>query len=245
MSRSLQMSMFTGLRQASSIYYPAHSKNGVNVSQRLVVNAYMNIASKANDGKGRNEAISLTCWGKGADILALCLTPGKEFNAICDLHVYQGRVFHNDQPLQATDGTPITTKKYSYTIRQFDLGNDSFKHIMNEIQLQIRGEHWWMQGTQDYENFRALLKARMTVQFDPSLGTFGFAEVRKPEGANISAYIPNAPVNTTAMPAATIGMAPNPAAVAAAFGAPVRPATPVQTLAKPINAAASFVPRGV
>lgn len=245
MSRSLQVSVFTGLRQARSIYYPMHSKNGVNISQRLVVNAYMNIPSKANDGKGRNESISLTCWGKGADILALCLTRGKEFNAICDLHVYQGRVFVNDQPLIGQDGNPIMTKKYSYTIRQFDLGNDSFKHIMNEIQLGIRGPNWWMQGHQDYENFRALLKARMTVAYDPNMDTYGFADVRKPEGAGIGAPIANMPSQTPA----AVGSAPTPAAVAAAFtgtapATPVQPVQPVQP-AQPINAVASFMPKGV
>jgi hypothetical protein len=274
MSRSLQFSVFTGLRQASSIYYPAHSKNGVNVSQRLVINAYMNIASKANGGKGRSEVISTTAWGKAADVMALCITPGKEFSVFADLHVYQGRVWYNDQPLTAPDGTAITTKKYGYTIRQFDLGNDAFKHIMNEIQAGLRGMNWWMQGTQEYENFRAMLKGRMTIQFDPSIPSFGFAEVRMPEGTNIAAYIPNQSANTTAMPVAVpmtghtmtaVGTAVNPAAVAAAFGgAAAVPAVPAATtvltppvipVAQPATAAVlpasvvapaqSFIPKGV
>jgi hypothetical protein len=272
MSRSLQFSAFTGLRQASSIYYPAHSKNGVNVSQRLVINAYMNIASRANGGKGRSEVISTTAWGKAADVMALCITPGKEFSIFADLHVYQGRVWYNDQPLTAPDGTAITTKKYGYTIRQFDLGNDAFKHIMNEIQAGLRGMNWWMQGTPEYESFRTMLKGRMTIQFDPSLPSFGFAEVRMPEGTNIAAYIPNQTTNTTAMPVAvpmnqntlaTVGAAVNPAAVAAAFGgatavpaATTVVAPPVIPVVQPAASAAvlpaavvapaqSFIPKGV
>jgi hypothetical protein len=252
MSRSLQFSVFTGLRQASSIYYPAHSKNGVNVSQRLVINAYMNIASKANGGKGRSEVISTTSWGKAADVLALCITPGKEFSVFADLHVYQGRVWYNDQPLTAPDGTAITTKKYGYTIRQFDLGNDAFKHIMNEIQAGLRGMNWWMQGTAEYENFRAMLKGRMTIQFDPSIPSFGFAEVRMPEGANVAAYIPNQPTNAAAMPVAVpmtgntmaaVGAAVNPAAVAAAFGGTTAPAA--ATVVAPALAPAAVLPATV
>jgi hypothetical protein len=226
MSRSLQSSQFTGLRQASSIYYPAHSKNGVNVSQRLQINAYMNIASKANNGAGRSEVITLTGWGKLADVLALCITPGKEFHAHADLNVYKGRVWHNDQPLAAPDGTAILTKKYGYTIRQFDLGVDSFKHICNEIQDGTRTANWWVQGTQDYENFRAVIKARMKLQYQPGQPKFGFAEVRIPEGTNIAApiaeaakaFAPNV-VPAAILPTTVVGAAPNPAAVAAAFGA--------------------------
>jgi len=248
MSRSMQMSFFSGLRQASCTYIPAHSKNGVNVSQRLLISAYQNIASRANGGDGRSEAIPFTIWGKGADVLALCLTPGKEFTCFADLHIYQGRVYTpsapgvDGTPITLQDGTPLTTKKFSFTIRQFDLGNDSHKHIMREIQAQVRGEKFWMQGHPDYENFRALLKARMSVQFDPNSPTFGFARIRLPQGAGIGAWIQGQSVDRTAQPDAVInaGNATDAAVVAKAFGGAAKASTP-----GPVNAAQSFQLAGV
>jgi hypothetical protein len=249
MSRSLQISMFHNLRLASMTYHNAHSKNGVNVSQRLVVNAYLNMATRS--GEDKSEAIALTAWNKGADILAICLTPGKEFTAICDLNVYTAPVYHNNQ-IVSVGGAQLTRKAYGYTIRQFDLGNDSFKHIMDEIQRGVRGPNWWMKGHPDYENFRALLKGRMGLvgHFDPSIHAagFGFAPVKLAQGAGIGAYIPGQKADSKTMPAATFmngpGAATTPQAVAAAFG--VRPAVSVAPTAQPINPANSFVvPAGV
>lgn len=257
MSRSLQLSVFHNLRLASMTYHPAHSKNGVNVSQRLVINAYMNMATRS--GEDKSEAITLTAWNKAADILAICLTPGKEFTVFGDLNVYQAPVYYNDQIMAAPDGTQLTRKAYGYTIRQFDLGNDSFKHIMNEIQAGTRGPNWWLKGHQDYENFRALLKGRMGLvgHFDPSQHAkqFGFAPVKLAQGAGIGAYIPGQKVDTKTMPNAefvggAVGGATNAATVAKAFGGVIpgttaAPAAPTAPTA-PVAPANSFgMPAGV
>ena len=128
-ARSLQMSEFIGLRVASTSYYPAHNKNGVNISQRLVINAFCNIASRANDGKGRSEVITLTAWGKLADSCAISMSPGKEFHCFAELHTYEGRVFDNNPPLARQDGTLITTRKTSFTIVRLLFGMESAKTI--------------------------------------------------------------------------------------------------------------------
>jgi single-stranded DNA-binding protein len=104
-ARSLQMSVFSGLRVASSNYFPAHSKNGVNVSQRCTINAFMNIASKANNGEGRNDVINLTAWGKLGDVCAKSMSPGKEFHCSAKLKTFDARVWHNQQPVTMGDGT--------------------------------------------------------------------------------------------------------------------------------------------
>lgn len=247
MSRTLQVTSFADLVRASSNYIPAHSKNGKNISQRLNVGAFMNIASSANEGKGRHEVIQLTAWGKAADVLAICLTPGKTFSCIADMHVYEGRVFVNTGTKENPDyqpvtykGQPVMTDKISFTIRQFSLGADSHKHIMNEIQGGFRGMNWWMQGHPDYEAFRNLLKARMTTQFNPQLKKFGFADVRLPEGAGIGAYIQGQSVDRNEQPVATsmtdpaaivgagYGNAVNADAVKAAFSGGAQPAATVQ-----------------
>jgi hypothetical protein len=49
-------------------YYAAHSKNGVNVSQRLTCRMAVNKPGKQNEGKGTVQYINMTFWGKMADV---------------------------------------------------------------------------------------------------------------------------------------------------------------------------------
>lgn len=189
-ARSIQQSFFSGLRNASSAYHPAHNKNGVNISQRLVINAFMNIASRANDGAGRNDVISLTAWGKLADVCAKSMSPGKEFNCLAELHVYPGRVFDNDTMLIRADGTPITTKKMSFTIVRLTFGEESNKHIADEIQKGFRPIDWNQMGSAGNAAWREKLRARSAIMFDPAQPVFGFAKVIPATGPGISAYNP-------------------------------------------------------
>lgn len=239
-ARSLEVHMFAGLRVASTTYYPAHSKNGKNVSARLVINAFKNIASSANDGEGRNEVIQLTAWGKLADICAKSMSPGKEFNSTCDLHVYDGRVFHNSQPVQMADGTVLTTKKQSYTIVRLTFGEESNKLIAHEMQAMLNGKPmrpagWNQVGSADHAEWVLTLKARQAVQFDSNLPTFGYARVIIPAGQGIAAYNPQldnrqAPL-AGAVENAVVNAAANPAVVNNAFATPAENAAPIETAA--------------
>ena len=209
-ARSLSMSMFSGLRVASTNFTPEYSKNGKNVSAKLTINAFMNIASRANNGEGRSEAVPFTVWGKLAHICAKSMSPGKEFNCIANLHVYDGRVFNksvNGQPgtqVLAADGTPLTTKKFSYTISMLTFGEESNKHIMNEIQAgpNVRPAGWNVAGSLDAKTWKEILIARQAVQFNPASPTYGYARVYMPQGSGIGAYVPQAQsgpaANTTA-----------------------------------------------
>jgi hypothetical protein len=238
-ARSIQASFFSGLRVASTVYTPAHSKNGKNISARLTINAFMNIPSRANEGEGRTEAVPFTLWDKMADIGAKVLSPGKEFNCLAQLHVYSGRVFVNNQPIADSQGNLIMTKKFSYTIRQITFGEESEKHIMNEIQAQLRPVNWRVPGHPEQLRWKEILKARMALAFAPNMTQYGFAKVSLPTGAGIGAYIPNAPAS--ASPAAMGAALVTPSAVATAFGGfntVAAPATPKAT-------AGFFVPQGV
>jgi len=230
-ARSLEVHMFAGLRVASTTYYPAHSKNGKNVSARLVINAFKNIASSANDGEGRNEVIQLTAWGKLADICAKSMSPGKEFNSTADLHVYDGRVFHNQQPVTMADGTVLTTKKQSYTIVRLTFGEESNKLIAHEIQNNIRPAGWNQVGSAEHQAWVATLKARQAIQFDAKLPTFGYARVIVPTGQGIGAYDPQLSQSNLAQSVenAVVNAAANPGAVASAFSTPAETTTPPAT----------------
>jgi len=244
-ARSLQSSNFSGLRVASSIYYPAHSKNGVNVSQRCTINAFMNIASKANDGEGRNDVIQLTAWGKLGDVCAKSMSPGKEFHCGAKLKTYDARVFFNDQPMTYPDGTLITVRKVGFSITELTFGEESAKHIANEIQAGIRPPDWNLAGAAGYATWRETLKKRNTLVFDPAQPVFGYAKVILPQGPGIGAYTPQstpgfagaAPI-TGAVEAAVVAAAGNPAVPGAAlftspaqpgFAAPITTASPAAT----------------
>lgn len=233
-ARSLQMSFFSGLRVASTNYYERHSKNGNNISQRLSISAFMNIASSANQGEGRNESITLTAWGKLADICAISMSPGKEFNCLAELHVYQGRVFHNNQPVVMQDGTTLTSKKYSFTIVRLTFGEESNKLIAWEIQSQIRPADWNTPNSPGYTTWREKLKARSATPYNPALPKFGYANVIKAQGPGIGAYVEGQGRQTqataTQVETAVANAAGSPEAVAGAFATP-ETVPPVQTQA--------------
>jgi len=245
-ARSLQISEFIGLRVASTTYYPSHSKNGVNISQRLVINAFMNIASRANNGEGRNEVITLTAWGKLADSCAISMSPGKEFHCFAELHTYQGRVFVNDQPLMGNDGQPITTRKTSFTIVRLLFGMESAKTIATEIQQGIRRPNWDKEGTPDYEHWRQVLNMRKGLQYQAGSPMFGYAKVQQVQGPGIGAY--NPALNTTTagqVENAVVAAAGNPSTVQNTF-APTAPVAPVAPAAAPTQTAPIFAaPAGV
>lgn len=227
-ARSLQNSTFSGLRVASSNYFPAHSKNGVNVSQRCTINAFMNIASKANNGEGRNDVISLTAWGKLADVCAKSMSPGKEFHCSAKLKTFDARVWYNQQPVTMGDGTVLTTKKVGFSITELTFGDESAKHIANEIQSGIRPMGWNQAGTKDFVDWRDKLKQRNAMVFDPTQPVFGYAKVILPQGPGIGAYTPQAagaafvaPGTGAAVEAAVVNAANNPVAVSAALFTPV------------------------
>lgn len=234
----MQSSDFFGLRVASCNYFPAHSKNGVNISARCTINAFMNIASRANNGEGQSTVVPLTAWGKLADVCAKSMSPGKEFHCTAELKGYEARVFHNQQPVVMPDGSTLTTNKLGFSITKLLFGEESAKHIANEIQSGIRPPDYNLAGSASYNAWRETLKKRNLLAFDPTSPVFGYAKVILPQGPGIGAYTaqvipPAAPAfvapQATAVEAAVVNAALNPTAV----GAALFPTTPV---------AAPFVP---
>ena len=250
-ARSLSMSMFSGLRIASTNYTPEYSKNGVNVSAKLNINAFMNIASRANGGEGRNEAVPFTVWGKLANICAISMSPGKEFHCIAQLHVYNGRVFQPGQnnqpgtPILGPDGQPLMTKKFSYTIQMLTFGEESNKHIAAEIQANVRPANWNVAGHPENAQWKEILKVRQATQFNPQLPTFGYAKIYLPQGAGVGAYIPNAAPAAAVAPATFTPAVDTAAAVAATFAQPVPAAPAAIPAVAPANGGFVVAPAGV
>jgi len=258
-SRSLQTSNFSGLRVSRTYFTPEYSKNGANINAKLMISAFCNIASRANNGEGKRFPLQFTTWGKLAHVCAKSMSPGKEFNAFeCKIDVYQGRVNKPGAapgqpwiPALADDGTQLMTERVGFTIGLLTFGDDSNKHIANEIQENVRPMGWNVIGSQEEAQWKELLKVRQTIQFNPQLPTYGYARVHLPNGAGIAAYVQQpAP--------GVVGNAIDPAAAIAATLAGMNPAgvvTPepvsvpvaVQPIAQPaaVVAPGGFVVPGV
>jgi len=244
-ARSMQNSDFFGLRVASCNYFPAHSKNGVNISARCTINAFMNIASRANGGEGQSTVVPLTAWGKLADVCAKSMSPGKECHCGADLKGYEARVFHNQQPVVLADGTTLTTNKLGFSITKLLFGEENAKHIANEIQSGIRPPDWNQAGSAGSNAWRETLQKRNALAFDPTQPVFGYAKVILPQGPGIGAYAPQAAPAAAfvatpgagAVEAAVVNAAQNPAAVSAALFQPAPVATPAAAAAMfaPVN----------
>ena len=251
-ARSIQSADFGGLRVASLYFTPEYSKNNVNISAKLEINAFMNLPGKANGGEGRNEIIKLTTWGKLAHVCAKSMSEGKEFNCFnCELHVFDKRIFmpslvagQPGTPVLLPDGTPLTTKGTSFTIGKLTFGEESNKHIAREIAAGVRPPNWNMAGSVEAAQWIEILKARQAVQFDPNspTGTYGYATIRMAAGAGIGAYIPQA-VGVAPVAAAPFAGIPATVAVAPIVAAPI-PAVPAQP-AVVANATGFVVPSGV
>ena len=132
-------------------------------------------------------------------------------------------------------------RKVGFSITELTFGDESAKHIANEIQSGIRPADWNMAGAAGYGAWREKLKLRNTLVFDPTLPVFGYAKVILPQGPGIGAYNIQ-PVGLTAPVAAAVdnavvAAAGSPTAVGAALFAPA--AAPV--VAAPA-AAALFTP---
>lgn len=248
-SRSLQSCHFSGLRVSRTEFTPEHSKNGKNYSAKLAITAYMNIASKANGGKGTNDLLNLTLWGKRAHGAAKSMSPGKEFSCDAALNIFNKKVFKKSlvegQPgvqVMHDDGSPIMVQQCSFTIKGFSYGEESDTQIKNELGATnadgtpVRPADWRVFGSPGEAAWKAILQARQATQFNPALAMYGFARVRMPFG-EFGDYNPT--LNQNQAPGAT----PDTQAAVAATFAGVNPAPVATPIAQPMAAQpAAIVP---
>ena len=226
-NRSFVIMGIVNFRVAGSpTYYPAHSKNGNNVDQRIVVRAIGNIPGKANGGQGTVLGFNVVAWGKLADTLARSMARGKEFSADVDPNVYKGQVFFKDEAhperaavavYQDTDHgrVAVETEKLSLRIKKIIFGADSALTIAEEIAKGQRHQFWNVPGSEGATAWKSQLDIRNAEQFNPANAKFGHAIVRKIDGPGIGAFDPT---KTRANTVATT------AAIQQALGAIAQPA---------------------
>lgn len=244
-NRSMIKVTAVNLRTADvATYYPAHSKNGKNVSQRIVIRAIGNIANKSNDGEGETIGLNITAWNKLADVLARSMSKGKEFSADLKMHTYKGRAYFKADkaskaiPVQiqtAAGLVNVEVEKTSFEVKEILFGAESENVIADEIRDKLRPEGWNIAGSAAHTAWLAILKQRNSQQYTPGMKQFGYARVQVVEGPGIGPYVENQ--QTTAV----VGTA---AAVAAAVAAVPPPAPPAEAPA-PAPAASTAVISGM
>lgn len=236
-NRSMFSIIAVNLRAADvPTYYAAHSKNGVNVSQRLTCRMAVNKPGKQNDGKGTVQYINMTFWGKMADVAARSIGKGKELSCGLELNVYKGKAFHLGNPVfvPGANGAPeqLMIEKVGFELEPGKLifGADGDEQIAREILAQQRPVGWDIKGSPAAAAFKAQLDIRNNVPFNPALKTFGHAKVVLAAGAGIGAYDFSKDKATKAAPTGQPIMATVEQSVIAAVGAALPAAPPAPAM---------------
>ena len=157
-------------------YTPAHrAPDGRLVSARLEIPVFVNeYGSKEPDG------YKLVAWGGRADMFAKSLSKGKEMNFFLTSKSYFRKVYNNQNAIvQNPDGTALTVRQISYTIRDFTWGADSEAQVSAEIVAQIRKPGWNDPTLPAHAEWLQKLKNRALLFYQGG-NTFGYAVVRQP-----------------------------------------------------------------
>lgn len=222
-----------GLRVSSTFYTPEYMKNGVTIHAKLTVYAFQNSGKKiANGAKKEAPPIQFTVWGKYAGICAKALSKGKEFHCNAKMNPYFKRAYYKSAgagiagaPVLNPDGSQVKTATIGFTVDDISFGADSKRIIAEELAVGFRPADWATTGA---ELWKQNINARMAIQFDPNspTGTYGFALIRMPKGAGISAY---AQTNATVVNVAqALGAVQAPIAQPAQIVTPAPVAQPAQ-----------------
>jgi hypothetical protein len=220
-SKSLAVTMFSGLRVAGELQYiPGYMRpgDGKEIQARCIIPVYENTARADGAGNSISHQFRLTAWGALADICAKSLPKGKEFSAVCSPRQYKGRVFYsNMQPVNDVSGQPLMTNKVSFNIDEISFGADSRDFLTLEIAEKRRGAQWDVPGTQDHANWLARVADIKALKYVAGNTTFGYAKVLAPSNT-VAAPQPNvADVNATFAGAQNAAAPINPANIPAGY----------------------------
>jgi len=208
-------SMLVGLRvSVPPTYIPAYEKNGQTINACLKVRAFIN---RKTD---RSDIYDLRLWGKLADIGARSLSVGKEFHAEVRPESYNGRVWGDKGAKLClnSDGTPVTTLKTAFVVKDIVFGAESNKHIAEEIAAGKRPATY-NDGGQGSQAWSAILKTRAAYVYDGASPTFGYAKVFK-AGTAVAGDLQNAVAGAVDNTQAVNDAFGNAQALAAAGGSP-------------------------
>ena len=190
MSRSLTFMALVNVRVAGQLsWVPAHIKNGKAISSRVEIPVYANtgkgIDPKTGE-KGRKDPYKLIIWGPLADTCCKSLPTGKELSVFGRPDPYLGKLYSKDGVVRLDSaGTEITIQKQALVVTELDFGDDSAKHIAQEVQTGRRPMHWNVPNHPDWALWVKILNDRQALLWDGRSPTFENARVILPQGPGI------------------------------------------------------------
>jgi len=259
--------------QFGGIYYPAHTKNGKNVSARWEGNIALNGKPYTNAAgervEGKTTYMRLIVWngknsaaGKGlADVFAKSVSIGKEISCNVRIESFDKRLFINGQPMLKQDGSVVTYMAHNFVFEdKLVFGADSAKVVAAETArwngqptFDSRPPLWNVPGSGDQQAWSTLVApARKAAVWDGQSDRYGYARVIVPEGAvigNANMQQPAMPTQTNQVNQQTIPAGTMPTQAATIVNQPVNNAQPLpvnnaQTLSMPVNTQANTAATG-
>lgn len=236
--------------QHGGIYYPAHTKNGKNVSARWEGNVALNgkpfFNANGEKVEGRTTFMRLVVWngknaaaGKGlADTFAKCVSVGKEISCNVRIESFDKRIFINGQPIvNPATGNVLTTQSHNFIFEdKLVFGDDSNKVIAGEITrwngsatFDSRPKFWNTVGHADQIAWsQTIVPARMASTYKGG-DVYGYARVIIPEGVQLAGQAPinQAAINTGTPPTEAANMLNQPAQTATPMNQPAQTAAPI------------------
>lgn len=211
-----------GLRVGGELtFVPAHlsATTGKKISHRVDIPVYCN-SHRGNNGEGKSSLFKVTAWGDLARKLAISCSPGKALDVVVELSAYKGRVWHNQVLVTDTAGQPITVTKTSMTIMRIIFGEETQKHIDDQVATNARPMGWNNPASPDFQLWKNMLQQKMALQYTGG-DKFEFARVLQPNGQILP---PEQASGAVAAPAAVAAVAPV-AGVVAPAAVPVQAVT--------------------
>lgn len=196
-----------GVRVAGQLtYIPAYIKaDGSKRSQRCIIPVYRNSNRGTNQKtgeKGRTDSFKLVAWGKLADVCARSLPQGTAIDVFAEPQSYLGTLFNRDgSPRYDNAGQVVQTTKVSFTILNIVFGEDSEKHIDQEIADGRRPQFWNVKGHQDYQTWKSMLQQKQQVTWTGG-NEFQYARVVLPKDGQVDMSVYQGGGNRAAAPAA-------------------------------------------
>jgi len=179
-------------------YTPSYMRAGSDkpINAKCDVNVFQNIMEKKH-------VFKITGWGKMADVMARSLSTGKELTIVGRLDSFKGRIWNapdatgNITFITNPDGTPKLIDKIGITIEKLDLGADSAKNIVEEINAGKRPLNFAVPGHAEKLQWEQICAQKNQEQYVQGSATFGYAKVRVIEGTT---PINNIVANNVAQP---------------------------------------------
>ena len=194
-SISLVIASFSCARIARQPYWTPAYHDGSKMVQSKIAFPIMTNSHIGGNGNGRKDTFRVVAWGGYADSIAVCGSIGQALDLVCTQQSYLGRLYdQNDQLVLRTDGQAMLVEKVVFKIDKLCFGEESAKHVTEEIQKGKRPVHWNDPSHADNAIWKEIMAARRKHVWAKGDPAYGCAKVTMPNGNyTLAIDMPNQP----------------------------------------------------